>query len=103
MKDNFQHLENYRIVSGPMASKCGDRFGAFIIHFQNRAMIVIATDGENYTPKWEHVSVSHPNRCPNWPEMCFVKNLFWEEDETVIQFHPAKSNYVNMHPNCLHM
>jgi len=35
--------------------------------------------------------------------MCFVKNLFWEEEETVIQFHPAKSLYVNHHPFCLHL
>ena len=35
--------------------------------------------------------------------MCFVKNLFWGEDETVVQFHPPKSEYVNNHPYCLHL
>lgn len=52
---------------------------------------------------WEHVSVSVPDRCPTWDEMCRVKGLFWREDETVIQFHPPKAQYVNQHPHCLHL
>lgn len=65
---------------------------------------IIASDAEYDVSKgWEHVSVSLPNRCPNWPEMCFVKDLFWTEDETVIQFHPPKADYVNNHAFCLHM
>ncbi len=60
-------------------------------------------------PLWEHVSVtvSHKkkeaSRCPTWEEMCFVKNMFWNEDEVVVQYHPAKSDYVSMHPFCLHL
>ena len=52
---------------------------------------------------WEHVSVSLKHRCPNWQEMCFVKDLFWSEDELVVQFHPPRSDYVNHHPYCLHL
>jgi len=52
---------------------------------------------------WEHVSISLYNRCPNWGEMCFVKDLFWRDDETVIQFHPKKSKYKNHMPYCLHL
>lgn len=52
---------------------------------------------------WEHVSVSTDRRCPNWPEMSFVKDLFWEPEETVVQFHPPQSEYVNHHPYCLHL
>jgi len=52
---------------------------------------------------WEHVSVSTESRCPTWDEMCFVKNLFWEPNECVVQFHPPASDYVNCHPFCLHM
>lgn len=52
---------------------------------------------------WEHVSVSCKQRCPNWQEMSHVKNLFWDDDETVIQFHPPRAQYVNFHPNCLHL
>lgn len=52
---------------------------------------------------WEHVSVSTKFRIPTWVEMCFVKDLFWGEEETVIQFHPPKSEYVNQHPYVLHL
>lgn len=52
---------------------------------------------------WEHVSVSYPNRCPTWEEMCRVKNMFWNDDECVVQYHPPKSDYVNNHPYCLHL
>jgi len=52
---------------------------------------------------WEHVSVSLKNRCPNWPEMSFIKDLFWDEEDQVVQYHPPKSEYVNCHPHCLHL
>jgi hypothetical protein len=54
---------------------------------------------------WEHVSVSLPteHRCLDWGEMCHVKGLFWNDDETVIQYHPAKQDYVNCHPFVLHL
>ena len=65
----------------------------------NKDLQIIASNGEG----WEHVSVSMENRCPNWPEMCFAKNLFWDDDDIVLQFHPAKESYVNNHPFCLHM
>lgn len=52
---------------------------------------------------WEHVSVSCQDRCPTWGEMCQVKDLFWSDEETVIQFHPKKSSYINAHEFCLHL
>jgi hypothetical protein len=65
---------------------------------------IVASDGEDPDAEgWEHVSVSTGRRCPNWIEMCFVKRLFWDDEETVLQFHPPSSVYVNNHPNCLHL
>ena len=54
---------------------------------------------------WDHVSISIEgrNRCPIWQEMCIMKDLFFEADETVIQFHPKKTSYVNNHPFVLHL
>lgn len=60
---------------------------------------VICSDGE----QWEHVSVSMPDRCPTWPEMCHVKGLFWDPEDCVIQYHPPASTYVNHHPYVLHL
>lgn len=53
---------------------------------------------------FEHVSVSlNKKRCPTWQEMCIVKDLFWDEEDCVIQYHPPKSEYVNNHPYVLHL
>lgn len=53
--------------------------------------------------EWEHVSASLTTRCPTWVEMCFIKNLFWEDTETVLQFHPRTVDYINVHPFTLHL
>lgn len=42
-------------------------------------------------------------RCPTWEEMSVVKEMFWNDYETVMQLHPPKSEYVNQHPYCLHL
>lgn len=54
---------------------------------------------------WEHVSVAPFKKSiiPSWEDMCFVKDLFWNENEAVIQIHPAKKDYINNNPNCLHL
>jgi len=64
---------------------------------------VIASDALD--TGWEHVSVSieGADRCPTWEEMSRVKDLFWGEEELVVQLHPPKSQYVNYHPYCLHL
>lgn len=99
--------EEYRVVANQhpnLLSEPGDQFGAFRIPVTvKRTLLVIATAAT--TPDsagWDHVSVSVPIRggiynpaLPTWEEMCKIKDLFWNEDECVIQFHPPKSQYVN--------
>lgn len=67
----------------------------------NKLIRTIASDGMG----WQHVSVSieGDKRCPTWDMMCAVKDLFWEPEDWIVQFHPAKSQYVNNHPGCLHL
>lgn len=101
-------LETRRVREGPWASDHRDGAnGAFLVMGPNVMWLrIIASDGRHPDAQgWEHVSVScqSMNRCPNWPEMVFVKNLFWDDDETVVQFHPPKSEYVNHHPTTLHL
>ena len=46
---------------------------------------------------WEHVSVElRAKRLPTWDEMCLIKDIFWDDEEEVVQIHPKKSHYVNM-------
>ena len=76
-----------------------DQEGAFILPCGSRDFRVIASHGMD----WDHVSVSLPNRCPNWEEMCFVKSVFFDDEETVMQLHPPKSKWISNHPYCLHL
>ena len=75
--------------------------GAYLIPYKRFKLLCIVSCGMG----WEHVSVTvnGKNRCPTWEEMCFVKNKFWEKEETVVQYHPPESEYVNNHPYCLHL
>ena len=54
---------------------------------------------------WDHVSVCpfKQKYIPTWEDMCQLKDIFFGEDEWVCEFHPAKSEYVNNMPNCLHL
>src|SRR5436190_20844408 len=92
--------EQYRIKEGMLGSDASyGNNGYFLVPFESRELAVIASDGEG----WEHVSVSLENRTPNWREMCYIKSLFWDDQDCVIQYHPPASEYVNNHENCLHM
>ena len=86
--------------------------GCFIVQLSNGvAACIIASDGEG----WEHVSIhitdlklikrTNPKqeRTPTWVEMCKIKDVFWDEEDCVIQFHPPKSEYVNIHKHTLHL
>jgi hypothetical protein len=52
---------------------------------------------------WEHVSVSLQSRTPTWSEMSRIKELFWRDDECVVEYHPPKSSYINLHEFVLHL
>ena len=89
----------------------GDRswgaYGQFIMQGpcgEKLCIIASGADADDIQAEgWEHVSVSTKRRCPNWQEMCFVKDLFWAPDECVVQYHPPKADYVNNHPFVLHL
>ena len=52
---------------------------------------------------WEHLSVSRPHQTPSWDIMCKLKEIFWNDDEACVEYHPAKKDYVNFHEHCLHI
>ncbi len=103
----FTAPERYRKIHPTLGNSEGN-YGYFAVPYAHPYKKVvlhcIASDG----PEWEHVSVSvHINgqcsRTPSWEEMSFIKNNFWGEEDCVIQYHPAKKDYINNHPYCLHL
>lgn len=105
---SFHVPEPFRIVSLDglyLGSAADGNNGLFLVTVKigrqgtRQRLRVIASDHEG----WEHVSVSRQDRCPTWEEMCAVKALFWDAEDTVMQLHVPQSEWVNNHPNCLHL
>jgi hypothetical protein len=99
-----EKLEAGRVREGGYATtSVAGMVGAFMVTGPAGRELAIISSGPDKEYGWEHVSVSLRNKTPTWVEMCFVKDLFWDEEEVVMQLHPAKSEYVNYHPHCLHL
>jgi hypothetical protein len=100
---------NDRVEAGRVGGPPGSINGAFkALGPSGRELLIIADDGRapppDFATGWEHVSVSLAgNRPPNWAEMNWIKHCFWQDEETVVQFHPKRSAYVNIHPGVLHL
>ena len=104
----FHVPDKYRVTRGPMASTAANgNNGCFWVPGRpgQPPFSVIASDGAMPpdTQAWEHVSVSLPDRCPTWLEMCAIKALFWDDDDLVLQYHPPRSEWVSNHRYCLHL
>ncbi len=102
----FRVPDQFRVTRGRLGTERGSgNNGAFVLpapprSLSNARLHCIATDNFG----WEHVSVTlSAPRIPTWAEMCYVKSVFWEPEDTVLQIHPAESEYVDLHPHCLHL
>ena len=102
--------EKYRVKVGQFASdESYGNNGVFIIPMNINKTIfayIMVSDGMD----WEHLSVhlvlkngKDLKRTPTWEEMCQLKDMFWDSEDCVIQYHPPKSMYVNQHKYCLHL
>lgn len=100
----FKVPNQYRLRSGRLGSDDSiGNCGAFLIPHPNPISTLTLAAIASSQGGWEHVSVSLPSRCPTWEEMAYVKGLFWEDTDCVIQYHPPRTDYVNNHRYCLHM
>ena len=118
MRDDWKHLEKFRIQLHRYVSEAGDHFGVFVFPYDDRIWLAcIATDGADcpganqHTIGWEHVSIHGENErkgtmrhfTPDWDMMAFIKQKFWKDSEAVVQFHVPLVDHVNVHPNTLHL
>lgn len=107
-------LSQCRVRSGPpehwLSTDADGMNGMFIIPFTDGRGHVsrlgcIASDQEG----WEHVSVTDQTTrksqmtAPTWEMMCRIKRAFWDDEETVIEYHVPMAEWINDHPGCLHL
>lgn len=97
MKSLDEIKESKRVLIGTISSDGGRG----IIALPTWQGTVVWSNGAG----WEHVSVSPEKKriIPSWDDMCKVKEIFFHDDEAVIQIHPPKAEHVNNMPNCLHL
>lgn len=92
----------WRVRTGTMGSdETYGWNGAFIVPLEGELWHVILSDGMG----WRHLSVKNAQKkvLPSWGLMARLKELFFDDDAWVVQFHPAKDEYVNLHPCVLHL
>ena len=106
MRNYFKGIEKHRLKGNPdyPAGDKGTMQGSF--YFEEEHLLVVVKS----INKWESCEVAvcgfiaggieYATRCPTWNEMCFVKDMFWSEDEVCIQYHPDKKNYMGNVPGC---
>jgi len=97
---------------GRYATRKSQQWGRFLIRCpQSRRQLVLLFSGEmnwinegRQGPAWEHLSISVAGQLctPTWEEMTWAASLFWDDEEVLVQYRPAKSEYVNCHPGTLH-
>lgn len=94
-------LQELRQIKNLRIERVGVDGGTGMVHFGELFGSVIWSFGGG----WEHVSVCPRKRkyVPTWDDMCKLKDMFFRDEETAVQYHPAKSEYVNNLPNCLHL
>ncbi len=102
----FKVPNKYRLRNHPILGSDDSygRNGFFQIPLEENVLAnVQASDGMG----WEHISVhiveNGEQQTPTWEEMCKIKDIFWDEDDCVVQYHPAKKDYVNQHEHVLHL
>ncbi|MCL2737580.1 MAG: hypothetical protein FWE17_01820 [Alphaproteobacteria bacterium] len=110
MKKDNTYVNKYKLnrsVSAVMPAMNSLGISAYRIPVKSSSVTLTVIVDENNG--WDHLSVTvntsdgDAPRCPTWEEMCFVKDLFFTEEEIAIQYHPPKSKYVNIQEYCLHL
>lgn len=65
--------------------------------------IIVSGQREQDGRRWLHVSLARPNQLPIWQEVTHVKDVVIGRQKHAIQVLPPESQYVNIHPYCLHL
>ena len=100
--EKLRRAERWRIKTGDLASTEIDGWnGNFLVPLDGDLWLVRISDGMG----WRHASVSNAQKMilPTWHIMCRIKESFFGDESWAVEYHPAKDEYVNDCPWCLHL
>jgi hypothetical protein len=66
-------------------------------------MTVISEVAEYMNRLWLHVSCAHATKLPSWEDLREVKQVFCGPKRLALSIMPSETEYVNVHPYCLHL
>ena len=93
MRDEKEYKSKVMWKVNPILKGFGAKGGLIELPTGVRASVVVGRNENG----WEHVSIElYARRLPTWAEMCYIKGVFWDDEEEVVQIHPKKSHYVNL-------
>lgn len=94
MRNEKEYIDKVKWDEHPALLGTGTKSGYIVFPKGKIASVCVGRNEDGM----EHVSIQFLNvdRLPKWDEMCYVKDLFWDDEEMVVQIHPKKSEYVNM-------
>lgn len=125
MKTDLTHLDEYRVphpITGYI--QAGDTCGVFEIPHVDQWQrsqfgahyVVICSDGKpelqsGFGSGWDHVSAHCRSvrkktpvmHTPTWEDMEYLRSLFFEDDETVMQLSVPRTEHINIHNHVLHL
>ena len=112
--EEFRELQAKRVVDGDLArprvlpprwifAEKSDDGGVYNSHDGLRVIVSAAREDDG--KRWLHVSCSRRKpvpKLPSWKDLRDVKDVF-VGNRKAIQVFPVRSEYVNIHPNVLHL
>lgn len=107
-RDWFGPLWRARVVGattlgGWSISRNPDDVGRYELFHPKKGYILIISGTVKEGKRWVHLSLSRGDRVPDWEELKAVKSRFLGDEALAIQVFPPKSQWVNVHPHCLHL
>jgi hypothetical protein len=106
MKD-LTDLNRFRVRTADILKQFGDfgdeTCGAFMIPCPKTGVTLKCLASSDAGSGWDHISVSLPNRCPNWLEMSHIHRVFFKPEETAWEYHVNEADHINVHPYVLHL
>jgi hypothetical protein len=85
-----------------MSPDC-ERVGRYELGLPGKGYVVIISGTVKEGRRWVHLSFSRGDRVPDWEELKAIKGRFLGDEASAIQVFPPKSQWVNVHPYCLHL
>lgn len=92
--------ESYRIRHGRLGSDDSfDSNGYFLVPYKEEFLLCLISDSGG----WDHVNISLPARTPNWEEIEFVRDIFFDAQDIVVIYSPPRLFPYVTNPFHIHM